>query len=59
MKLTVATVASALVCLLSLAERSRRAAQLEAQPALSTEERIALASVDESLRKTLRRLVDR
>ncbi len=59
MKLTVAAVASALVCLLSLAQRSRRAAQLEAKPALSAEERIALASVDESLRKTLRRLVDR
>jgi hypothetical protein len=63
MKLTLAAIVAVVVCLLSLAARSRamRAAEMQPQSeaSLSREEKLALAAVDKDLRKNLRRLAAR
>jgi hypothetical protein len=62
MKLTLATIASVLVCLFSLAARSvalRAAAQASPERAYAEQERLALEAIDGSLRARLRRLARR
>jgi hypothetical protein len=61
MKLTLAAIAAVLICLLSLAARSRALRAVESAPAVAVtpQERIVLAAVDGHLRGKLRKLSKR
>jgi hypothetical protein len=62
MKLTLAMIASVLVCMLSLAARSyamRAAARSAPEKAYAEQERLALMAIDEHLRGKLQRLAQR
>jgi hypothetical protein len=59
MKLPLAAIAAVLICLLSLAARSRAMRAAESAPpevSVTSQEGIALATVDRSLRARLRKL---